>query len=91
MKALTVFLALVLFSVFHAAPVHADWFQWRGPLRTGEVTDATPWPNSLSDENLTLLWEASLSEGYSAPITDGTRLFTFATRDKESEVAKAFD
>ncbi|MDF1862834.1 MAG: PQQ-like beta-propeller repeat protein [Verrucomicrobiales bacterium] len=71
-------------------PVQADWNQWRGPERTGEIFSETPWPDSLKGEHLTRIWKAALAEGYSSPVTDGELVFTVATRDETSEVAKAF-
>ncbi|MEM7602736.1 MAG: PQQ-binding-like beta-propeller repeat protein, partial [Verrucomicrobiota bacterium] len=72
-------------------PALADWNQWRGPDRTGEVSDDFVWPVKLSGDHLTLLWEAQLAEGYSSPITEDDKVFTVATRNKEREVVRAFN
>jgi outer membrane protein assembly factor BamB len=70
----------------------ADWTQWRGPTRDGKAAKATaPWPKSLSAENLKLLWSVDLAEGYSSPIVAGSMVFTVETKNKKSEVVRAFD
>lgn len=68
-----------------------DWNQWRGPLRTGATAAETPWPQKLEGEHLTKIWEKPLAEGYSSPVTSTGKVFTFATKDKESEIIRAFD
>lgn len=68
-----------------------DWNQWRGPARTGAVATENPWPEKLEGEHLTKIWEQPLAEGYSSPVTSAGQIFTFATKDKESEVIRAFN
>ena len=86
------FIFVVVFAVLlQATRSNADWNQWRGPERTGEVTNETPWPEKLGGENLTLLWEAKLSEGYSSPVTSEGKVFTVATQEEKNEVVRAFD
>ena len=70
----------------------ADWTQWRGPTRDGKISKkAAPWPNSLSNENLKLIWSVDLAEGYYSPIVAGSKVFTVETKDKKSEIVRAFD
>ncbi len=73
--------------------IHAtnDWNQWRGPKRTGEVASQSPWPKNLSEARLIKQWEKPLAEGYSSPVAAGGKVFTFATKNKEFEVIRAFD
>ncbi|MCB1206022.1 MAG: PQQ-like beta-propeller repeat protein [Verrucomicrobiae bacterium] len=70
---------------------NAEWNQWRGPQRTGIISDDSAWPLSLGDGSLVKQWSAPLAEGYSSPISDGERLFTFSTKEETREVVKAFD
>ena len=70
----------------------ADWTQWRGPTRDGKTSKtAAPWPKSLSNGNLKLIWSVDLAEGYSSPIVAGSKVFTVETKDKKSEIVRAFD
>lgn len=82
---------LALLLCFGSSFAFADWNQWRGPDRTGEVPEESPWPEKLSDEHLVPLWNAKLAEGYSSPVSSGGSVFTVATEDKKFEVVKAFD
>lgn len=85
----TVFIALILGMSFLSA---ADWTQWRGPTRDGKISKtAAPWPKSLSNGNLKLIWSVDLAEGYSSPIVAGSKVFTVETKDKKSEIVRAFD
>jgi outer membrane protein assembly factor BamB len=84
-----VFTLLILGMSFLSA---ADWTQWRGPTRDGKISKkAAPWPKSLSNENLKLIWSIDLAEGYSSPIVAGSKVFTVETKDKKSEIVRAFD
>jgi outer membrane protein assembly factor BamB len=68
-----------------------DWVQWRGPTRDGRVhATAKPWPDTLTDENLKLVWSVELAEGYAGPILSGDRVFTVETKDKKNEIVRAF-
>ena len=67
------------------------WPQWRGPDRTGTVTSEAAWPEKLGGDHLTQVWETTLAEGYSAPVTADGRVFTFATKGEQTEVLRAFD
>lgn len=84
------YLALVLVPVSFALG-DDGWTQWRGPERTGQVSSSFAWPDSLSGNHLTKLWETPLAEGYSGPVSADGRVYAFATKDKESEILSAFD
>ena len=84
--------ACLLMAGTTIASLAEEWNQWRGPLRSGEITDASViWPDSLAGERLTKLWEVPLDESYSSPVVSGDTVFSVATRNKESEVVSAFD
>ena len=68
----------------------ADWPQWRGPTRDGQVT-GTHWPSSLKGESLKQLWRAELSPSYSGPIVVSNFVFTTETKDKRVEIVRAFN
>lgn len=72
------------------APAPAAWNQWRGPTRDGRVAGPA-WPARLSDGSLRLLWRVPLGPSYSGPIVTADRVFTTATRNKETEVVTALD
>ncbi|MEO1084891.1 MAG: PQQ-binding-like beta-propeller repeat protein [Acidobacteriota bacterium] len=74
-----------------AASALETWPQWRGPERTGSVTDdAAPWPSDL--KGLELAWRAeSLGPSYSGPIVGPKRIYTTETRDEKFEVVTAYD
>jgi outer membrane protein assembly factor BamB len=81
-----------LFALLTATATAVDWTQWRGPSRDGSVhQDAAPWPESLTSENLKLVWSADLAEGYSSPIVVDGKVITVETREKEEEIVRAFD
>lgn len=68
----------------------ATWLQWRGPTRDGMVRD-DGWPMTLQGDALTLRWRVELGDGYSSPLVETDRVFTFETRDKKEEVVRALD
>ncbi|MCX6855307.1 MAG: PQQ-binding-like beta-propeller repeat protein [Verrucomicrobia bacterium] len=68
----------------------ADWNQWRGPSRDGQVPKSK-WPESLGEQSLTETWRVDLSPSYSGPIVVGERVFTTETSDKETETVRALD
>ena len=70
--------------------LNALWPQWRGPTRDGRF-HGPEWPAELADEVLELEWRVELDDGYSGPIVAGDRVFTVETREKSSEVVRAFD
>lgn len=77
-------------SVLSTVSADDSWNQWRGPSRTGEVASQPAWPVNLGEEHLRKIWQKPLAEGYSSPVTSGGKVFTFATKNKESEVVRAF-
>jgi outer membrane protein assembly factor BamB len=89
--------SLILYSlsfVFLTSAVQAapDWLQWRGPTRDGKIhKEAEAWPTSLTKDNLDELWSVPLAEGYASPILSGDRVFTVETKDKKSEIVRAFN
>jgi len=67
------------------------WPQWRGPTRDG-VDAGTPWPDALTQERLTEVWQVEgLGPSYSGPIIATDRVFTTESVDEEEEVVRAFD
>ncbi|MDB4653004.1 PQQ-binding-like beta-propeller repeat protein [Akkermansiaceae bacterium] len=83
---------LISFALGGGLLTATDWTQWRGPTRDGKIhKGAAAWPKSLSNENIKLIWSADLGEGYSSPIIAGSKVFTVETKDKKSEVVRAFD
>jgi outer membrane protein assembly factor BamB len=78
----------VFFLPAQAPPALSTWPQWRGPTRDGHVGGA-PWPDSLGQKNLQLLWRVELGPSYSGPIVALDRVFTTETRDKD-EIVCAF-
>jgi outer membrane protein assembly factor BamB len=68
----------------------ADWNQWRGPSRDGQVPKSK-WPDSLGEQSLKQTWRIDLSPSYSGPIVVGERVFTTETSDKETETVRALD
>ena len=83
------FLCLLCFLriEIHAQVNTADWPQWRGPNRTGEVSLAAPasWPATLTKR-----WEVPAGAGHSSPVISGDRVVLHA-RDGEREVVRALD
>jgi len=68
----------------------ADWPQWRGPARDGQVP-GTNWPASLQTNALRETWRVELGPSYSGPIVSGDRVITTATKGKKFEVVTAHD
>lgn len=65
-----------------------DWSQWRGPTRDAALASAaTPaaWPATVKR-----VWRVEVGEGYSSPVTAGTRVFVHSRRDPE-ELVTAVD
>jgi outer membrane protein assembly factor BamB len=64
----------------------ADWPQWRGAHRDGQIAGFTPpqtWPKDLAT-----LWKIEVGEGHSTPIVVGELVFEFS-RVKEEETLRA--
>lgn len=68
----------------------ADWPQWRGPTRDGQVV-GSGWPDKLDTNQLRQIWRVELGPSYSGPIVAGDRVFTTETKDKKFEAVTAFD
>jgi outer membrane protein assembly factor BamB len=70
-----------------AAPLAAQWPQWRGPERNGTVAAAnTPaWPSAFKRA-----WRVDVGEGYSSPVVSGGRVFVHSRKDP-NEVVTAID
>lgn len=74
-----------------AAPLaETDWPQWRGPARDGQATGVA-WGESLQTDHLQQLWRVPLGPSYSGPVVVGDRVFTTETKDKQTEIVRAFD
>ena len=67
------------------------WPQWRGPNRDGFLKDGAPWPNSIAEDKLKLVWRKEIDKGYPGPIVSSKFVFTVETRDAKDEVVRAFD
>lgn len=76
--ALTAFAAQICFA--------ADWPQWRGPSRDGQV-DSLP----ASVESLKKQWSVELGPSYSGPVLDADRVYTTQSVDEQQEVVVAID
>ena len=83
--------ALALTFVASSAATRAvgdSWPQWRGPARTGVLSDAeapTAWPVNLAKG-----WSVEVGEGYSSPVAGNGRVFVHSRRDPD-EVVSAID
>ncbi len=75
---------LFLFSAFIfgiATTIAADWPQWRGPNRDGNVTDASvpsTWPKTLKEE-----WKVPVGIGHSSPVVVKGKIYVFARQGEE--------
>jgi outer membrane protein assembly factor BamB len=79
---------VLLVLVLTAGSVGAQWPQWRGPTRDGNVPAASvpaAWP-----ETAALKWKQPIGEGYSSPVVEGGRVFVHSRRDPE-EIVSALD
>jgi outer membrane protein assembly factor BamB len=80
-----VFVAALFVSLTSVA---ADWPQWRGPNRDGNVTGAVipeVWPKALKEE-----WKTVVGVGHASPVESGGRIYIFA-RQGEEEVLLCLD
>ena len=81
-------LTIILFVLFQASLWAQDWSQWRGPSRDAALSSATTpaaWPASVRR-----VWRVEVGEGYSSPVTAGTRVFVHSRRDPD-ELVTAVD
>ena len=86
-------LVLIALTVtFSASPTQsADWNQWRGPNRNGQISGAITWPTSLDSDRLEQEWRIPLGSSYSGPIVVGSRVFVTETQNRSHEVVRALD
>jgi outer membrane protein assembly factor BamB len=82
-----VFLGLVMAGL---SAKGADWSQWRGPNRDGQV-DGPEWPDSLGTNHLQVVWRVELGPSYSGPVVSAERVFTTETQNKKFELVTAYD
>jgi outer membrane protein assembly factor BamB len=64
----------------------ADWPQWRGPGRDGQVPGFSApetWPKQLQRQ-----WKVNVGQGHASPVVSGDRVFLFS-RMKDDEVVRA--
>jgi outer membrane protein assembly factor BamB len=87
---LATFLTATLILAVGANSEASEWPQWRGPARDGQFNGPT-WPEQLDTNHLRQLWRVELGPSYSGPIVAGDRVFTTESKDKQFEVAIAFD
>ncbi len=91
MKAFRLWFKLEVLSVVVLATLTAaaaDWPQWRGPNRDGNVSDAkipAAWPKALKEE-----WKVTVGVGHSSPVVADGRIYIFA-RQVEEEVLLCLD
>lgn len=91
MKAFRLWFKLEVLSVVVLATLTAaaaDWPQWRGPNRDGNVSDAkipAAWPKALKEE-----WKVTVGVGHSSPVVADGRIYIFA-RQGEEEVLLCLD
>lgn len=74
---------LLLFLL--AAVAAADWPQWRGPQRDGQIANFSApaaWPDSLQ-----LQWRTPVGRGDASPVVSGDRVFVHTRRDEEEYVS----
>jgi len=68
---------LLLWAACLVLPARAaDWPQWRGPDRTGQVTAGTPVPTSLPSEPK-VIWRIGIGAGLASPVVAGGKVFYF--------------
>jgi outer membrane protein assembly factor BamB len=91
MKAFSLWFKFEVVSVIVLAALTAsaaDWPQWRGPNRDGNVPDAkipAAWPKALKEE-----WKVTVGVGHSSPVVADGRIYIFA-RQGEEEVLLCLD
>lgn len=81
---------LISFLLSASAAFGADWNQWRGPTRDGQIR-RTAWPASLGEARLKQVWRVELGPSYSGPVVSGDLVFTTETEDKQTEIVRALD
>lgn len=83
MKSLALF---ALSAVITHSCFAADWSQWRGPSRDGQVESLPASVQSLEKQ-----WSVDLGPSYSGPVLDADRVYTTQTVDEQREVVVAID
>jgi len=78
-----------LLAALASTSLAADWPQWRGPLRTGEIPAGEPVPLTLPAEPKTV-WRLPIGDGFASPVVQGGRVFYLDNQDA-TEVAHAAD
>src|SRR5439155_24745889 len=66
-----------------------SWPQWRGPERTGHVSNEEPVPRTLANQPKTL-WRLEIGGGFSSPVVAGGKLF-YLDAQEGKEVAHLVD
>lgn len=90
-----VFLVAFTVSAFVSTNASADadrgqWTQWRGENRDGWAAEIA-WPDSIGEENLSVLWKTELTPGYSGPLVAGERVYVAESAESKTESLKALD
>ncbi len=85
------FFLIIFSSVFTLESFSAEWSQWRGPQRDGQVAGGRVWPSGLGTNQLKEIWRVEVGPSYSGPIVSADRVFTTETRDEKFEVVRALD
>lgn len=73
---MTRFPATILFLSTITLSLAEDWPQWRGPVRTGYVTDAAAVVTKLPDDPKTT-WKLAIGDGFASPVVAGGKVFTW--------------
>ncbi len=84
---LTLAMAFVIISsaVAQDAKKMTDWYQWRGPDRTG-ISNETGWTDTFPAEGPKQLWKASLGKGFSTVSVSKGKVYTMGNIDKRDFV-----
>ncbi len=80
---------LSLFAAFVSTSLAADWPQWRGPERTGEIPAGEPLPTTLPAEPKAV-WRIAIGDGFASPVVQNGRVF-YLDNQNATEVAHAAD
>ena len=68
-----------------------NWPQWRGADRDGILKNVSPWPATLSSNQLVESWRVPLGSSYSGPLVVGQHVFVTETVDKRDEYVRCLD
>ncbi len=86
---MTRFRATILFLSTITISLAEDWPQWRGPARTGHVTDAAAVVAKLPDDPKTT-WKLAIGDGFASPVVAGGKVF-YLDNQGTDEVAHAVE